>query len=284
MPARRARPSEPYRRPRLQKSPEEAATALKARIEVGRELAQTVNPAFNPAMVLAGTIMGNQGIDEIKKRVARWSDFNSELLRSLFDTDEVATDYEFYIGIGIGSTYDGPAVILDRLHESIDDRVSRLLGIVEKIEAGLYELAGASFPIPSSPSRDGASPRRPSNPPVINIYGGTVGTLNTGEVLGNIHSHVSSLTGSPSAVAFRESIEAFSKTVAEVDDLTDPVRTEVLENIEFIAESGAQPPDKRRVGVLRAALTMLPDTLALSSRALEAWDKYSGAIRLHLGL
>ena len=42
MPARRARPAETYRRPRLRKSPEEAARLLNARIEVGRELAQTV--------------------------------------------------------------------------------------------------------------------------------------------------------------------------------------------------------------------------------------------------
>ncbi len=278
MTARRAQPAEPYRRPRLRKSPEEAIAVIGLQIKRGHELADSFDPMRNPTL-----FMGGKTIDDVENDIRRWSSFNSELLGGLFDTEEVAHDYGWSGGFGGGSVYDAPAVVLRRLRQSVADRVSHLEGIRERIEAGLYERAPSEGGELPHHRGTGPTSRQPfTQGPIFNI--GTVGTLNTGEVLGNIHSHLSGVTGSPSADAFREAIEAFSKVIAQANELPDEIKAEVLESLDLVAESATHPPVKRRMTVLRKVLASLPETLALSSRALDAWDRYGGAIRAHLGL
>src|SRR5258706_1001750 len=95
MPARRAEPAEPYRRPRLRKSPEEAASLIEVQIKRGRELAVTFDPMRNPSLFLSG-----KTIDDVENDIMRWSSFNSELLGCTFDTEEVAYDYCRSGGLG----------------------------------------------------------------------------------------------------------------------------------------------------------------------------------------
>jgi hypothetical protein len=279
MPTRRPQPLEPHRRPRLQKSSEVAASLIDVQIQRGRELAEGMDPMRNPGLVM------NRTVDDIENDVRRWHAFSGELLGGIFDTDEVAHSYD-WTGVSLGgSSLDGPDVILRRLRQSVIDRISNLEGVKERVEAGLYERAPDVAGDDRRNAASGATSRPASGgSPVINIYDSTVGTLNTGEVLGNIHSRVSGVTGSPSADAFRKGIDALSEVVAAAEDLPNTKRTEALDCIEVIAESAAQPATSRRVGVVRSVIASLPETLALSSRALDAWDKYGGAIRAHLGL
>ena len=89
MPARRSQPTEPPPRPRLRKSREEAAHVIRARIELGEQLAARINPGAYPPGSLS----------ELEDEYRRWTSYNSKLLRSLFDTDEVVEEYDYWIGV-----------------------------------------------------------------------------------------------------------------------------------------------------------------------------------------
>ncbi len=89
MPTRRNQSPEPQRRPLLRKSREEAARLLQERIALGKQIADRIDPGAYVSGHLA----------ELEAEVSRWSDYNKELLRALFDTSEVADNYDPFIGI-----------------------------------------------------------------------------------------------------------------------------------------------------------------------------------------
>jgi hypothetical protein len=89
MPTRRGESNESPSRPRLRKSREEAAQVIRARIELGEKIAARIDPnAYQPEI-----------FSELKDEYRRWTSYNSKLLRSLFDTDEVGNEYEYWIGV-----------------------------------------------------------------------------------------------------------------------------------------------------------------------------------------
>ena len=171
---------------------------------------------------------------------------------------------------------------LTRLQERVRVRIARLRAIVKKLP--LYDVV-PDGPLIEPVTIGGATWGRPPAIPaqVINVYG-TVGTLNTGHVLGSIQSHVSAVTGSQSADAFREAIEELAKLIAQDKALSDESRKEVLEGIDLVAEEASRAPEKRRLGAVRAVFTALPGAIAISGGAIEAWDRYGPAIRAYLGL
>ncbi len=171
---------------------------------------------------------------------------------------------------------------LVELAQSFGYRIRALRTIVKKLP--LYDRVPDGPPEP--PVTIGAATwgRPPAAPAqVINVYG-AVGTVNTGQVLGNIQSHVSAVTGSPSADAFREAVEELAKLIAQDGALSDASRKEILESIDLVAEEAGRPPEKRRLGAVRAVLSTLPGAIAISGGAIEAWDRYGPAIRAYLGL
>ncbi|HVC77013.1 MAG TPA: hypothetical protein VND96_10940, partial [Candidatus Micrarchaeaceae archaeon] len=181
MPSRRSTPKEPRARPRLRKSREEAKRLLEDRIGIGKEIAGRIH---------AGAFMPGAA-DGFSQEISRWSSYNAELLRQLFDTDEVTGDYN-YFGIAFIGGNESEYERLQELQERALDRVNRLKTVVEKLP--LYELV----PEPTvevakrEPGR-GEPVMRPST--VIKISHSTFGTLNTGEVLGSINTHVAATTG-----------------------------------------------------------------------------------------
>ncbi len=171
---------------------------------------------------------------------------------------------------------------LIRIRASVRRRISELQAVVDKL--GLYDLVSDGPPKPPvtiGAATWGSLPARPAQ--VINVYG-TVGTLNTGQVLGSIQSHMSTVTGSPSADAFREAVEELAKLIAQDGAFSDASRKETLESIDLVAEEASRPPEKRRLGAVRAVLAALPGGIAISGGAIEAWDRYGPAIRAYLGL
>jgi len=86
MPTRRSKSAEPRPRPRLRKSREEAARLLQERIELGKQIAARINPgAYLPG-----------SLSQLEAEYSRWSSYNRELLRTLFDIDEVAEHYDSF--------------------------------------------------------------------------------------------------------------------------------------------------------------------------------------------
>lgn len=170
---------------------------------------------------------------------------------------------------------------LVRLRQRVRNRISSLQTIVKML--ALYELVSDAPAVGTSNRIPGAVPYRPPSHVTVNVNA-PVGTLNTGEVLSNISSHVAVVTGSPSADAFREAVNALAAAIVQDQDLSDVRRKEALESIDVMAEEAGREPGKRRRGVLRGMLLAIPAAIEVSSKALEAWDKYSGPIRAHLGI
>jgi hypothetical protein len=165
---------------------------------------------------------------------------------------------------------------LTRLQERVRVRLARLRAIVKKLP--LYELVSVAPNVEPAHVRP-SSRQRPTHL-AINNYG-TLGTLNTGEVLGSIHSHASTVTGL-SADAFREAVDALATAIAKDQALSENRRKEALESIDALAEEAGREPEKRRSGVLRGMMLAIPGAIELSANALQAWDKYGPAIQTHL--
>ena len=89
MPSRPKQPAEPPRRPRRRKSVEETTRLLQEQIAVGDELLSRIDPgAYVPGVS-----------SELRDEYYRWTNYVKELLRSLFDNDEVANEFDFFIGV-----------------------------------------------------------------------------------------------------------------------------------------------------------------------------------------
>jgi len=269
MPSRRSTPKEPQPRPRLRKSHEEAKRLLEDRIAIGQDIAGRIHAgAFVPGAA-----------DGFSQEISRWSSYNAELLRQLFDTDEVAGDYN-YFGIAFIGGYESEFERLKELQERALDRVNRLRTVVEKLP--LYELTSEPTLVPAKPEPSYGEPVvRPST--VIKISHSTFGTLNTGEVLGSINSHVAATTG-VTAEEFRIATKELAAQIAQDGAFTDQQRRELLEDLDFLAETAAKPPEKRRLGMVRRTLAAMPDLLRVSAAGIDAWDKYSEPIRRHFSL
>jgi hypothetical protein len=89
MPSRPKQPAEPPRRPRRRKSVEETTRLLQEQIAVGEELLSRIDPgAYVPGVS-----------SKLRDEYYRWTNYVKELLRSLFDNDEVANEFDFFIGV-----------------------------------------------------------------------------------------------------------------------------------------------------------------------------------------
>ena len=88
-PSRRSQPTDPPRRPRLRKSREEAARLLEEQIELGEDLFGRINPgAYLPG-----------AFSELETEYYGWTSYAKELLRTLFDTDEVANEFDHFFRV-----------------------------------------------------------------------------------------------------------------------------------------------------------------------------------------
>ena len=267
MPSRRTRSEEPHRRPRLRKSHDEARRLLEIRIARGNELAARITPAA----------YSSTAVDQIRAEKRRWSSFNDELLRSMFDTNEVADNYSWFVPIGVGTVYNDPRQDFMDMRESIDESINRLQAEVDKLE--LYELAPEA---PELQSRmEGPPVSRPGT--VINIHT-NLAPLTIGDVLGTIHSHAINIGGSPAADAFRTAIEEFASLVAKDASLAEEKRKEALEDLELVAQTAKLPLAQRVIGPVKATVAAIPGVLASSEHLLAAWQQYGPAIKTYLGL
>lgn len=103
-------------------SSKEAKAKLSERIEKGQELKEL-------------PISSGQDLDSAQKSYYKWNDFNTELLKRQFTTQELSEEYSRWIGIGSISMYE-PSLgekVRD-FHKDIDDKIHRIDSIIERIE------------------------------------------------------------------------------------------------------------------------------------------------------
>lgn len=105
----------------LNTSREEAKSRLQDRIEKGRELK-------------GNQIRSQEAFEVLRNSFSKWNSFNVELLKRLFTSDELASEYSYWGG-GISMLYE-PSLgeqIADT-YQDIEKKIHRLDSIIERLE------------------------------------------------------------------------------------------------------------------------------------------------------
>lgn len=102
-------------------SPDEARTRLQARVDKGLEFKQR-------------QINVKQDLEALKKDYYKWNDFNVEMLKRLFTSEELAKEYSGWGGILIAGLY--PL----SLHEEVADAYKEIDGAIHRLESILERL------------------------------------------------------------------------------------------------------------------------------------------------
>ena len=120
--ARKKVTNEPKMPLELAVPPEEARSRLQDRVGKGYEIKEI-------------SIRSADELDAAKKCYYKWSDFNEELLKRLFTTEELAEEYSHWIGVGVIAMSEPPlGKKIHDFHEDVDGKIHRLDSIIERIE------------------------------------------------------------------------------------------------------------------------------------------------------
>lgn len=101
------------------------------------------------------------------------------------------------------------------------------------------------------------------------IYGGQFAAVikNIDSIIAGIHQHGES--------DLAKALSALEKAVLDQQGLTDADRSDLLDNVKYLAEAAATPPAKRNRGIVRAVLAALTSAAAVSTelgQAVQTWD------------
>lgn len=141
--AARRTPASPIQKPKLELviSRDDAKAKLQERIEKGMILKQ-------------GRVETYEGYESLSNEYSKWDSFNSELLKQIFTTAEMADEYDHW-GIAVMSMYE-PSLgekIADRF-KGIDSKIHRLDSIIERLEIiPLSSAVQAAIPVLSTTTR-----------------------------------------------------------------------------------------------------------------------------------
>lgn len=120
--AKRASATPPPKPPlELVKSREDAKTQLQDRIEKGRELK-------------SAQIRSVQEYEALKHNYSKWNAFNVELLKRLFSTDELASEYSYWGAMSVSMREPSLGEKIDDTYKDIDKKIHRLDSIIERLE------------------------------------------------------------------------------------------------------------------------------------------------------
>ncbi|MGR1198113.1 nucleotide-binding protein [Aeromonas hydrophila] len=114
--------SEPKIPTELLISRDDAKSKLQERIQKGLAIKQI-------------NINSLEALEEAKNECSKWNSFNTELLKRIFSTDELAEEYSHWIGIGVIAmrTPSLGEKIAD-LYKDIDKKIHRIDSIIERLE------------------------------------------------------------------------------------------------------------------------------------------------------
>lgn len=141
--ARRAsKPKEELRPPNLVENREAARQKIQSQIEKGEPYRKI-------------SINSEKKLEELDAERQKWSDYNFELLRRLFDNQVIADEYNAYIRVGV--------ISLDpSLQEQIEDFYQQMNTCITYLESirNRLELIPESHRVPSPASTNPATPSR----------------------------------------------------------------------------------------------------------------------------
>lgn len=120
--ARKKATNEPKALLELAVLPEEAQARIEDRINKGKEIKLI-------------KINSEQGLESTRKEYYKWNDFNAELLKRLFTSEEISEEYTHYFGFAVGGMR--PPSLGEKIqdfHEDVDDKIHRLESIEGRLE------------------------------------------------------------------------------------------------------------------------------------------------------
>jgi hypothetical protein len=103
------------------------------------------------------------------------------------------------------------------------------------------------------------------------------GTFIGGQFAGQIANVDSTIAGivQHGQEDMRQALLALKQAVLSQPGLDDEQRGDLLDSVEYLAEAAQAPPEKRKRGIVKSALTALKAAAIAGSelsRALDAWD------------
>lgn len=81
-------------------------------------------------------VKSSENLEEAKKEYRKWTDYNSELLKRIFSTDEIAKEYEKRVGLFIiqPATEQPLSEKINKFYSTLGEKNHRLESICERIE------------------------------------------------------------------------------------------------------------------------------------------------------
>jgi predicted nucleotide-binding protein len=132
-------------RPELTQPRSEVARQLEERIEHGKNIQtafwkpQNPNPLFPPSFAA------------YNKDVIKWREYNFDLLKAVFTTDNIASQYSSPAHGMLGGNIEGNRKLLELFRENVDDEIATLESVLERLNL---------YPEPSMQTESGPASRR----------------------------------------------------------------------------------------------------------------------------
>ena len=125
------------------------------------------------------------------------------------------------------------------------------------------------------------------SPSYINVYGSNIGVMNTGvmdirrlESIAQHLEHISSTDDNQIAYALRE----VTRAVTETSHLDNSKRSEVLDQLNGLAQQAALPEVNRSIGISRALVNALSQSLEAAGNLADVWGTWGETIKRFFGI
>lgn len=105
----------------------------------------------------------------------------------------------------------------------------------------------------------------------VNVSNSVVGNISTEEV-GNINVSLEKIH-SDGNIDTAQKIRDLTKAILESNEITVDLKNEVLEQISLLAEQVSLPPQNRKKGIIKAALSAIKDTASTTASVVAVWEK-----------
>lgn len=111
--------------PKLTISRDDAKIKIEARIKLGNELQKK-------------RINSNDELKMSEREFSKWDSYNTQLLKTIFSTDEIAMEYDYWLGFSLPGTFEPISRLIEDHKEDIMNHIHKLEKILHKID--LYQL------------------------------------------------------------------------------------------------------------------------------------------------
>lgn len=142
--ARKTTISTPKQPLELSVSRDEAKARLQERIEKGLELKKRQVHSY-------------EAFESLSKEYSKWDSFNSELLKRVFTTDEMAKEYDSWGAMAISIHEPSLGEKIADLYSDVDNKIHRIDSIIERLE--LIPLSSTLQSVASAHQQPHAQPR-----------------------------------------------------------------------------------------------------------------------------